>query len=443
MDKKWEEMSWEERREERFKRWLKAPGVEFVSPEARKAYRERVTRFIRVIKLQEPDRVPVLLPAGYLPASYAGWTFKDVMYDYARLRDAWLKFTRDMEPDAFDSPGLVYPGRVVEKIGHRLHKWPGHGLPADAPMYQYVEGEYMEPEEYDDFIENPTEFWLKTFLPRAAGAFEGFRHLAPFNPVFVAPLGFILSVSRPEVMKSFEVLLEAAREIRKWREAVEEVSRRALAEGYASFRGPGMAGAPFDNLADVLRGTRGIVMDMYRRPEKVFEAMERIVPLAVKGAVKTAADSICPVIMMPLHKGDRSFMSGAQFEKFYWPTFKKVLLGLINEGLVPFPFAEGDYEPRLEIIRDMPRTSVVWHFEHMDMAEAKKVLGDVACIAGNVPASLLVTGTPGAVKESCRKLIETCAPGGGYILTGGAGMNKGDADNLRAMMAAAKEYGKY
>jgi uroporphyrinogen-III decarboxylase len=47
------------------------------------------------------------------------------------------------------------------------------------------------------------------------------------------------------------------------------------------------------------------------------------------------------------------------------------------------------------------------------------------------------------VKEYCRKLIETCAPGGGYILTGAAGMNEGNPDNLRAMMEAAREYGAY
>jgi len=107
------------------------------------------------------------------------------------------------------------------------------------------------------------------------------------------------------------------------------------------------------------------------------------------------------------------------------------------------PFAEGNYEPRLEIIKDMPRSAVIWWFEHMDMAKAKKVLGDTACIAGNLPVTVLYTGTPQEVKEGCRKLIETCAKGGGYILTGGAYMDEGNPENLRAMMAAAKEYGTY
>jgi uroporphyrinogen-III decarboxylase len=146
---------------------------------------------------------------------------------------------------------------------------------------------------------------------------------------------------------------------------------------------------------------------------------------------------------MPLHKGDESFMSPRQFEMFYWPTFKRLLLGMVNEGLVPFPFAEGRYGARLEVISDMPKSSVVWSFEDIDMARAKKVLGKVSCIAGNVPSSVLYTKTPREVKENCRKLIETCAPGGGYILTRATGMNEGNPDNLRVMMEAAKEYGVY
>jgi len=68
-DKKWADLNWEEKREVRFKRWLN-PSVTFSSPEAENVYKERVTRFIRAIKLEEPDdRVPVILPAGNIPGS--------------------------------------------------------------------------------------------------------------------------------------------------------------------------------------------------------------------------------------------------------------------------------------------------------------------------------------------------------------------------------------
>jgi len=171
--------------------------------------------------------------------------------------------------------------------------------------------------------------------------------------------------------------------------------------------------------------------------------METIVPNTIRGAVTVADATGCPLCFMPLHKGDESFMSPKQFETFYWPTYRRVLMGMIEEGLVPYSFAEGRYGARLEVIKDLPRSSMLWSFEDIDMARAKKVLGDSACIAGNVPSSVLHTKTPQEVKEYCRKLIETCAPGGGYILTGAAGMNEGNPDNLRAMMAAVKEYGVY
>jgi len=116
---------------------------------------------------------------------------------------------------------------------------------------------------------------------------------------------------------------------------------------------------------------------------------------------------------------------------------------MINEGLVPMPFAEGKYTNRLKQITDTPRSGIIWWFDQTDMAEAKKILGNVSCIAGNVPTSLMMTGTTEQVKENCRQLIEDCAPGGGYILAGGAHIDTDKIENLHAMMDAAKEYGTY
>jgi uroporphyrinogen-III decarboxylase len=203
-----------------------------------------------------------------------------------------------------------------------------------------------------------------------------------------------------------------------------------------------MSQAPFDMVGDFLRGTRGIMMDIFQRPDKLQQAMAKLVPVAISDAVNSANASGCPIIFIPLHKGTGGFMSNKQFEEFYWPTLREVMMGLINEGLIPLPFAEGNYEPRLEIIKDLPRSSTIWFFEHMDMAKAKKILGHT-CIAGNVPVTMMVTGKPAEVKERCRQLIEVCAPGSGYILTAGAWMDIGNPDNLRAMMEAAKEYGVY
>jgi uroporphyrinogen-III decarboxylase len=441
-EKNWADLSPEERREERFNRWLSPAGVKFSGPEAEKGYKARVYRLIKVIKIEEPDRVPVMLPAGFFPAYYAGSTLKKVMYDYDELRRAWLKFLNDFELDTFDGQSLVLPGRMLDSLDHKLHLWPGHGLADNISLYQYIEGEYMKPEEYDAFIKDPSDFLLRTFLPRSVGAFRGFQRLGPLTPFIGIPVFYITQFGDPEVWAAVQALLDAALEGVKWRAAVMDISRAAREAGIPSVWGA-MSGAPYDLIGDVLRGTKGIMMDMYQRPDKLQEAMERITSIVIDEAIGAANASGCPVVFMPLHKGTGGFMSSKQFETFYWPTLKKVMMGLIEEGLVPMPFAEGDYMPRLEIIKDMPKGKVIWYFEAMDMAKAKKVLGNHACIAGNLPVSLLCTGTPNQVKEGCRQLIETCAPGGGYILTGSASINEGNPNNLRAMMEAAKEYGVY
>ena len=436
------ELSWEEKREERFKRWL-SPDIEFASPEAEQLYKERTTRFIKVIKLEEPDRVPCILPSGFFPAYYAGYDLKTVMYDFEKLKKAYLKFIDEFDMDTFTGPSLVFPGKALDITDHRLHKWPGHGLPDNASLYQYVEKEYMGPDEYSALLGNPADFWWRCLLPRVVGALEPFKKLPPMNGMMGIPMMFYAAVATPDVEAAFKKMFEAGKEVIKWQKVVGEVNMASLAAGIPNLRGGAMGGAPFDNIADMLRGTHGMVMDTYRQPEKLHEAMDYWLKLQLETSVKNFPMTACPICMMRLHKGDDTFMSDKQFEEFYWPTLRAIFMAMIEEGLVPVPFAEGRYTNRLKQIADTPKSGVVWWFDQTDMAQAKEILGDVCCIMGNVPSSIVMTGTVAQVKENCRKLIKGCAPGGGYILSGGASVDKGNIENLQAMMEAVKEYGVY
>jgi uroporphyrinogen-III decarboxylase len=442
MEEKRAKLSADEKREERFRRWLSPPEVKFSSPQAAEDYKKRVTRFIKAIKLEKPDRVPVILPVGTYPLYHAGLTLKEAMYDNRRLCEAYRKFFRDFEGDTYASPMMTPPGRTMEIIDSLTSKWPGHGLPENASMQQFVEGEYMKADEYDIFLDDLSDFFLRCYLPRSLGALAplaGFRPL-PFNLGF--PTSFLMPAVMPEVRAMYQAIIDYGKQSEEWMKPLMEFDGEAQAAGYPSFYG-GQAHAPFDILADTLRGTRGIFMDVYRQPEKVLEAMEKLTPININCGLEMANASGRPIVFFALHKGDDTFMSDKQYEKFYWPTFRKVIIGLIEEGCVPLLFAEGKYNNRLEIIKDLPAGKVVWHFDQTDMFRAKEILGGTACLAGNVPSSLLCTGKPAEVKKYCRRLIEVCGEGGGFILTGGASIDKGDPGNLRAMMEAAVEYGSY
>ena len=432
----------EQKQQKRFEQWLEAPGVEFRDSEAKKGYRERVSRFINVFRLEKPDRVPLILPAGTFPVYYAGMTLKEAMEDNRKLCDAHRKFLRDFESDTFTGPMMVPSAKAAEIANTLTLKWPGHGLPDHASMLQFVEGEYMKEDDYDLFLEDLTDFCLRRYIPRSIGALAPFEHFPPTPFILGMANKFLIPSVMPQVRAAYKAIIDYGEETAKWMGPLLEFDREAIAAGYPTLFG-GQAHAPFDILADTLRGTKGIVRDMYKQPEKLLAAMDRVTQMNIDCGLDGVRMTGRPIVFFALHKGGDTFMSQKQYEKFYWPTFRKVILGLIEEGVVPLLFAEGKYDKRLEIIRDLPPGKVVWHFDQTDMFRAKKILGDNACIAGNVPASLLCTATPKDVKEYYRKLIEVCGEGGGFILTGGASVDKCDPANLHAMTEAVMEYGVY
>jgi len=444
MEKEWEELTPDEKQEELFERWISPEDVEFASPEAEKLYKERVTRIKNAIQLKKlPDRVPVLPVTSFFPAYYAGMTPQDMMYDYDKLAIAFKKYILDFEPDVNPGIGVPSPGRVLDILDYKLYAWPGHGVSPEH-SYQCNEGEYMKADEYDALIRDPSYFFTSAYFPRIFGKLEAFAqlpNLANVQEIVFVSLNLI-SFGQSDVQDAFKVLLEAGSEALKWGEVVNNFNKEMAELGFPGGAG-GFSKVPFDVIGDTLRGSRGIMVDMYRQPYKLLEAMEAITPLMIDMGTSATQAAGNPMVMIPLHKGADSFMSDEQFKKFYWPTFKKLLLGLIDEGCVPFPFVEGSYNTRLEIIQDIPKGKTFWTFDATDMVKAKKTIGRVACIGGNVPTDLLSVGTPQQVKDYVRKLIDTVGEGGGYVMANGVAADNVKPENLKAMIDFTKEYGVY
>jgi uroporphyrinogen-III decarboxylase len=137
-------------------------------------------------------------------------------------------------------------------------------------------------------------------------------------------------------------------------------------------------------------------------------------------------------------------MSLEQFKTFYWPGLRKVMIALIDQGLTPYLLLEGKWGlGRLEVISDIPKGKAIYHFESVDIYEAKEILGNVVCLKGNVPTSLLVTGTPREVKAYSKKLIDVLGRDGGFIMDAGAIIDEAKPENIKAMTDFTREYGVY
>jgi uroporphyrinogen-III decarboxylase len=448
MEKKWEEMSPDEKQEAQFQKLLtpKDPegnDLQFQSPQAEATYKASINRFKDAIQLKEPDRVPVTVFPGWYPVLYSGMTPQEAMHDYEKCAAAFKKFVLDFKPDLQWGGVMPGPAKFFEILDYKLYAWPGHGVNPDSG-YQCLEGEYMQPHEYDLLISDPSFFFRNFYLPRVFGALEGFTMLPPLTSIlemYGVAFNFI-PYGLPPVQNTFKALFEAGAEALKWATVMGGADGELATLGFPNILG-GFTKAPFDTIGDTLRGTEGIIMDMYRQPDKLLQALQAITPIMIGMGLGAAQQTGNPVIFMPLHKGADGFMSDEQFKTFYWPTLKAVIEGLIGEGCIPFIAAEGGYNSRLEVIRDIPKGKTLWMFDQTDMVKAKEIVGDTLCLWGNMPSTMLKIGTPEDVKEYAKKLIDTAGKGGGFIMANGAFFDHAKPENVRAMVDFTKEYGGY
>jgi len=407
-------------------------------------FQERTRRVEDAVQLKVPDRVPFLPAFSFFPAKYAGISFEEAMYDYDKLAEVSKKAIMDFELDMYMNPfSQLALGPLMEILDYRQLKWPGHGVSPNY-TYQFVEEEYMKADEYDAFLFDPTDYILRTYLPRICGALEPLEKLPSImgQQYFRLLIGTAV-LNEPEVTGAIESLLKAGAEANRMRTKMISFVKEMAELGFPTQFGA-VAYAPFDCIGDYLRGTRGVMLDMYRNPDKLIAATEKILPVLAKSVTATAKSSGISGVFMPLHKGAHGFMSLEQFKTFYWPTLQKLLVILINEGLTPCPLFEADYTDRLEIIKDIPEGKAIYWFENTDIFKAKEVLGDRICLRGNVPAPLLCTGTPQQVRDYCKKLIDVVGKGGGFIMDGGIGIpDEARPENVRAMADFTREYGVY
>ncbi len=435
----WDKLTPEEKRSIRLDAWVSGDGIQFDNAEAKKKYQERAALFRDAIELKKiPSRVPISGLGGAFALRRKGVDQKATMYDrWQEASEAMIQFHKDFEPDC-GSFLFLMSGASMELLCQTNMKWAGYGLPDDV-QYQFVEQEYMKAAEYDHFLEDPSDYVLRRYIPRMHSALKGLQKLPQFSVESLGYGGAYMPFMDPEVIEALGLLKKAAELSIKPNQITFETMARLTSMGYPGFV-RGFGAAPFDTLGDSLRGTTGIMTDMYRHPEKVIKACEKILNLT---PVPDAPLGVTPVVMMPLHKGSDGFMSKEQYKKFYWPTFKQIMLNMIEEGLIPCPFAEGIFDTRLEFIRELPKASTIWLFDRTDMHKAKDILGDVCCIMGNVPITLIATGTPDQVKASCKDLIDYCGKGGGYILSPGTQIDDGTEETVRAMVEFTREYGVY
>lgn len=401
------------------------PGFSAAKMKAR--YAQRMSRYVTAMRNEKPDMVPIRPFVAEFTGNYAGYDCQELTHDYIKAYDAACKCAADFDWDAV-VPNMVYVwSGLTEAIGLRYYGVPGIDVPPNRG-FQYLEPPeeqaFMQPEEYDQLIEDPTGYLYHVWLPRVAKPVR-----KPGEPISEAHnLSFLKGgMAMMQYFLSFPGQIERLR-----RES-----------GTVSAIG-GIFKAPMDILADKLRGYYGLVSDLMERPDKVLAACEALMPHLCRVAQVTSdPDKNVPVGYW-MHRGGVPFVSPEQFKTFYWPTVKPIIEELWADGHQTLFYAEGNWDYHLETFKELPDLSIIYHVDQGDIFKAHEVLGDRFCLSGGIPNFLLAYRPPEEVREYCKKVIDGVARDGGYIMDASAIVqNDGKVENMKAMTDFTREYGVY
>jgi len=390
-------------------------------------YAERMKRYTTAMRNEKPDMIPIRPFVAEFTAKYAGYTAQEVTHDYQKAFAAARRCAAEFDWDAVVGNMVYVWTGLTEAIGLRYYAVPGIDLPAKTG-FQYreppEEKAFMQPDEYDRLIEDPTGFLFNVWLPRvsrdvsAPGELTSLRNNLSFLKGGMAMMSYFAGFG--------------------------EQAARLRAESGTVSAIAGILKAPLDILADKLRGYVGLSMDLLSQPDKVLAACEALMPHLCHVALSGADPSKNVPITVWMHRGCVPFVSPDQFKRYYWPTLKPIIEEIWSRGHQVLFYAEGDWTRHLESFAELPPASIIYHVDMADIFETHKALGDRFCLSGGIPNFLLSYGKPDDVRAHCKKVIDGVARDGGYIMDASAIMQDDTrTENLKAMTEFTREYGVY
>ncbi|GFZ24359.1 hypothetical protein CMETHOX_22820 [Lacrimispora indolis] len=382
----------------------------------KKIYEQRLERMERAIRNEEPDRVPILSIIDNWAFHYAGYTIEEIFKDDEKHLRAFEKVAEDFKWDGLHYSMTTRPMNFINLLDGGTYKASG--------TLQVESGQVlcMEEAEYAELIKDPWSFLSDVIYPRKYK---------------------LMNEAYSE--KKYQRFEEAVEELLAYNK-LKTVAANRMKEKYGMpvVRPSGFF-HPLDMILDFLRDFSGTIRDIKRQPELVAEACEAMLPICIENVENFYPEhqkGCC--IFNPMHTPE--FLNRKDFERVYWPSYKKIIEHFASKGYMVMCYYERKYEHLFDFLQDLPKNHVVGLFEEDDLRKVKKELGDTMAIAGGLPTYMLNYGTKQECIDCAKGLIDDLAPGGGYIFTTDKilhSSNDANPENLKAVNEFVYEYGVY
>lgn len=421
-----------------------------MTDEAKKRLELKTARNTAALELREADCVPIQISGNIFAVVQAGYTMAEVIYDETleKQKDAIKKYLLTYDPDiSMGSDHLSGEGRGMEAVAPKFIDWagrPGSKLDPNSLM-QFIEFPILLDDDFDLFFSDRTAWKMHKSMPALAGIAKPLEKLEIPQSHNGYMRDLISAFSTPEMKEMIQKFWELDEFFKTITKRKFQMMRDIAELGFPMLGG-GWASVPFDVYSDTLRGTLLSLTDLYDHQEDVERFIEERQPIMLEEIKHMNPDGTKngKYVYMMLHKGLDGFMSDACYVKYYWRHLQEIIQAIVDVGMVPYVFCEGRYSTRLEHLKEIPKGKVIYKFEDTPMDLVKKTLGDIACITGGFDNTLLTFGTVAQVEDACKKMLDDCAPGGGFIFQTKSSL-VGDCkkENVEAMFRTVREYGKY
>lgn len=352
-------------------------------------YEQRMKRFDDVMSRKIPDRVPIIPNMNTWMYHHAGISVKKAFTEDNNEIVKAAKYLNETVPlDGLMSTSNTLPINMASKIGEGIYTVSEKGVQIKGSG-----GHLMEPQEYSLLTENPMKFFANILIPRK---FE----------IFNSPLE-----------KKVDIIKEAYNDYSDYIKYNKEANERIEKELGLPIIVRGTNFLAPDIVLDYLRDFVGISLDVRRHSDELLAACMSLYDFVLEMFDDTATPPNSKVLFSPLHLP--TYLRPKDFEKLYLPFMKKYLDEMaVKRGYSVYFFMENDWIPYLDLMQDLPENAkVVGLFEKGNLAELKKRIGNRFVIMGGMPVELLLLGTHDQIIDKCKELLDTLAPGGGYIFS--------------------------
>lgn len=344
-------------------------------------YNQRLKDYKDTLLLKEPSEI--LIHGDILTAQvgYYGLTVQQCLSDNETYIKKCTRLYDDFDIDFACNP-LINPLEAVDALSRKTFF-----VSEDGVTVQHQQDTPMKESEYGELAINTENFLWGTLAARK------FPELIKGNEEAYQKLKNAACKYR-----NFLSLSSAYLDYAKEKYGVLQLS---MAKSYA----------PLDVIFDRLRGFEGTLTDMRRHGNEIADACEALLNIYIKPLEKLNA--LVPHAITTVHCP--AYLRKADFEKYYWPTYRKMLEYTRNRGSVTLIDLEGNMKRFYEYFTDIPLGTVALMVGDEDIFEAADILNGKIAYFGNYPLSFMKYENKEKCVDLAKRMCDKCAPGGGFV----------------------------